>query len=29
MPAGFGDQLSQRELADLLAFLKGTRWGAN
>jgi putative heme-binding domain-containing protein len=29
MPVGFGDQLSQSELADLLAFLKGTRWGAN
>jgi len=29
MPTGFGDQLSQGELADLLAFLKGTRWGAN
>ena len=29
MPAGFGDQLSRGELADLLAFLKGTRWGAN
>ena len=28
MPAGFGDQLSRQELADLLAFLKGTRWGA-
>ena len=29
MPAGFGEQLSRGELADLLAFLKGTRWGAN
>ncbi len=29
MPTGFGDQLSRNELADLLAFLKGTRWGAN
>jgi putative heme-binding domain-containing protein len=29
MPTGFGDQLSRSELADLLAFLKGTRWGAN
>jgi putative membrane-bound dehydrogenase-like protein len=29
MPAGYGDQLSRQELADLLAFLKGTRWGAN
>ncbi len=28
MPAGFADQLSRQELADLLAFLKGTRWGA-
>jgi putative heme-binding domain-containing protein len=28
MPAGFGEQLSRDELADLLAFLKGTRWGA-
>ena len=29
MPAGFGDQLSRAELADLVVFLKGTRWGAN
>ena len=29
MPAGFGDVLSRQELADLLAFLKATRWGAN
>jgi putative heme-binding domain-containing protein len=29
MPAGYADQLSRQELADLLAFLKGTRWGAN
>jgi putative heme-binding domain-containing protein len=29
MPTGLGDQLSRGELADLLAFLKGTRWGAN
>jgi putative membrane-bound dehydrogenase-like protein len=29
MPTGYGDQLSRSELADLLAFLKGTRWGAN
>ena len=29
MPSGYGDQLSRQELADLLAFLKGTRWGAN
>jgi putative membrane-bound dehydrogenase-like protein len=28
MPSGFADQLSRQELADLLAFLKGTRWGA-
>ena len=28
MPAGLADQLSRQELADLLAFLKGTRWGA-
>jgi putative heme-binding domain-containing protein len=29
MPSGYGDQLSRQELADLLAFLKGTKWGAN
>jgi len=29
MPSGYGDQLSRQELSDLLAFLKGTRWGAN
>lgn len=29
MPAGYGEQLSRQDLADLLAFLKGTRWGAN
>lgn len=29
MPAGFGEQLSRAELGDLLAFPKGTRWGAN
>ena len=29
MPSGLGDQLTRQELADLLAFLKGTRWGAN
>ncbi len=29
MPAGYGDQLSRQELSDLLAFLKGTKWGAN
>ena len=28
MPPGFAEQLSRQELADLLAFLKGTRWGA-
>ena len=28
MPSGFAEQLSRQELADLLAFLKGTRWGA-
>jgi putative membrane-bound dehydrogenase-like protein len=28
MPAGFAEQLSRDELADLVAFLKGTRWGA-
>jgi putative heme-binding domain-containing protein len=28
MPAGFAEQLSRQELADLLAFLKGTRAGA-
>ena len=29
MPTGYGDQLSRQELADLLAFLRGTKWGAN
>ncbi len=29
MPTGYGDQLSRQDLADLLAFLKGTKWGAN
>jgi putative heme-binding domain-containing protein len=29
MPAGLEEQLSRQELTDLLAFLKGTRWGAN
>ncbi len=29
MPAGLDEQLSKQELADLLAFLKNTRWGAN
>jgi putative membrane-bound dehydrogenase-like protein len=28
MPAGLADQLTRQELADLLAFLKATRWGA-
>jgi putative membrane-bound dehydrogenase-like protein len=27
MPAGLDQQLSRQELADLLAFLKGTKWG--
>jgi putative membrane-bound dehydrogenase-like protein len=27
MPAGLAEQLSRQELADLLAFLKATRWG--
>jgi putative membrane-bound dehydrogenase-like protein len=29
MPQGLDDQLTRQELADLLAFLKATRWGAN
>jgi putative membrane-bound dehydrogenase-like protein len=29
MPTGYGDQLTRQELADLVAFLKNTRWGAN
>jgi putative heme-binding domain-containing protein len=29
MPAGLESQLSRQELADLLAFLKATKWGAN
>lgn len=29
MPAGLDQQLSKQELADLLAFLKGTQWGPN
>jgi putative membrane-bound dehydrogenase-like protein len=29
MPPGYGDQLSRQELADLVAFLKNARWGAN
>ncbi|HUS36631.1 MAG TPA: PVC-type heme-binding CxxCH protein [Verrucomicrobiae bacterium] len=29
MPAGLDTQLKKQELADLLAFLKATKWGAN
>jgi putative heme-binding domain-containing protein len=29
MPSGFGEQFTRQELADLLAFLKATRSGAN
>ncbi|MFN0069139.1 MAG: dehydrogenase, partial [Limisphaerales bacterium] len=29
MPAGLDEQLTRQELADLLAFLKNTKWGAN
>ncbi len=29
MPAGLDEQLTRQELADLLAFLKNTRWGVN
>lgn len=29
MPAGLDSQLSRQELADLLAFLRNTKWGAN
>ena len=29
MPAGLEQQLSRQELADLLAFLKATKWGAH
>lgn len=29
MPAGLDTQLSKQELADLVAFLKATKWGAN
>jgi hypothetical protein len=29
MPAGLDALLTPQELADLLAFLKATRWGAN
>jgi hypothetical protein len=28
MPSGLDEQLSRQELADLLAFLKATKWGA-
>ena len=27
MPAGLDQQLTKQELADLLAFLKATKWG--
>ena len=29
MPGGLDTQLTRQELADLLAFLRNTRWGAN
>jgi putative membrane-bound dehydrogenase-like protein len=29
MPAGFEQQFTPQELADLIAFLKATKWGAN
>ena len=29
MPAGLDEQLSRQELSDLVAFLKGTKWGPN
>ncbi|MCC6231896.1 MAG: c-type cytochrome [Verrucomicrobiales bacterium] len=29
MPAGLDEQLTRQELADLIAFLKNTKWGAN
>jgi putative heme-binding domain-containing protein len=29
MPGGLDAQLTEQELADLIAFLKGTKWGAN
>jgi putative membrane-bound dehydrogenase-like protein len=29
MPAGLDEQLTKQDLADLLAFLKNTKWGAN
>jgi len=28
MPQGMDEQLTRQELADLLAFLKNTKWGA-
>ena len=28
MPQGLDEQISRQELADLVAFLKGTKWGA-
>ncbi len=28
MPAGLHEQLSRQELADLVKFLKNTKWGA-
>jgi len=28
MPQGLDEQLSKQELADLLAFLRNTKWGA-
>ena len=28
MPAGLDEQLSRQELADLVTFLKATKWGA-
>ena len=29
MPAGMEQQLTHQELADLITFLKATKWGAN
>ena len=28
MPAGMDEQLTRQDLADLVTFLKGTKWGA-
>lgn len=28
MPAGLNEQLSKQDLADLVTFLKNTKWGA-